>query len=299
MKSLTVFTPTFNRAYCLGRLYESLSRQSSDDFVWLIIDDGSSDGTRALVESWIKEGRVAIEYAYKENGGMHTAHNLAYRLIETEINICIDSDDYMPDSAVMDILACWSTIRHDSGVAGMIGLDQAIGGGVIGTLLPEDGSKSRVGHLYRHQGVRGDKKLIYRSLLTKSYPPYPEFPGEKLVPLSRLYTLIDRDYEVVCFNRVWAIVDYQPDGSSGTITKQYFKSPRGFREARLTEIYYGTGWIHRLKNIIHYGVSSIISGDYLYFIRAPFFIKASFLMPLSLMLYAYFRVKVENSTAAK
>ena len=93
MKTLTVFTPTFNRAYTLHKCYESLRRQTSKDFVWLIIDDGSSDNTKELVESWINEKEVDIRYHYQNNKGMHGAHNTAYELIDTQINTCIDSDD--------------------------------------------------------------------------------------------------------------------------------------------------------------------------------------------------------------
>ena len=84
MKTLTVFTPTFNRAYCLGELYNSLLRQENKDFKWLIIDDGSSDGTDQLVASWQNEGKIEIQYHYKPNGGMHTAHNAGYRDWETD-----------------------------------------------------------------------------------------------------------------------------------------------------------------------------------------------------------------------
>ena len=92
---LTVFTPTYNRAHTLPRLYNSLVRQSCQDFKWLIIDDGSSDNTRILVDTWRNEQNgFDIVYNYKKNGGMHTAHNRAYELIDTELNVCIDSDDF-------------------------------------------------------------------------------------------------------------------------------------------------------------------------------------------------------------
>ena len=87
MKTLTVFTPTFNRAECLRRCYESLLRQTCRDFVWLVVDDGSSDGTADLVREWQRAGHVEIRYHYQENGGMHTAHNAAYRLMDTELNV--------------------------------------------------------------------------------------------------------------------------------------------------------------------------------------------------------------------
>ena len=99
MATLTVFTPTFNRAYCLHLCYESLLRQTCTDFEWLVVDDGSTDNTRALVNGWIQDGKISVRYIYKENGGMHTGYNTAYDNIDTELAVCIDSDDYMPDDA--------------------------------------------------------------------------------------------------------------------------------------------------------------------------------------------------------
>ena len=106
--TLTVFTPAYNRAHTIHLCYNSLLRQSCKDFKWLIIDDGSTDNTKKLVESWIKnDNGFEIKYVYKENGGMHTAHNLAYQLIDTELNVCIDSDDYVADEAVKKIIDFW------------------------------------------------------------------------------------------------------------------------------------------------------------------------------------------------
>ena len=123
MKLLTIFTPSYNRAYCLNQCYESLMRQTNKDFIWLIIDDGSTDDTKALVQSWIIENRIDIKYHYQDNQGMHGGHNAAYRLIETELNVCIDSDDFMPDTAVEDILTCWKTTENKENLSGIIGLD--------------------------------------------------------------------------------------------------------------------------------------------------------------------------------
>ena len=91
MKKLTVFTPTYNRAYCLHVCYESLKRQTSKDFIWSIIDDGSTDNTGELVAGWIAKNEITIRYHRQDNQGMHGAHNTAYRLIDTELNVCLDS----------------------------------------------------------------------------------------------------------------------------------------------------------------------------------------------------------------
>ena len=130
-KTLTIFTPAYNRAYCLHQCYESLLRQTNRDFSWLIIDDGSSDNTKALVQTWIDENKISIQYHYQENQGMHGAHNTAYKLIATELNVCIDSDDFMPDKAVNNIINFWKNSKTDNTIAGFIGLDSYKNGNII------------------------------------------------------------------------------------------------------------------------------------------------------------------------
>ena len=132
MKTLTIFTPAYNRAHTIGRTYQSLCHQTCKDFEWLVVDDGSTDGTQQLVEGWMAENKIPIRYIYQENQGMHGAHNTAYRNIDTPLNTCIDSDDYMPDDAVEKILACWKDHGSDQ-FAGIIGLDVTEDGQVIGT----------------------------------------------------------------------------------------------------------------------------------------------------------------------
>ena len=155
MKIVTVFTPTYNRKHTLRRTYESLCRQSSNDFDWLIIDDGSSDGTREWVESlgekivvsgkcfdWmgrplstiddnhfvvlsantVSGDPLRIEYIYKPNGGLYTGYNTAYATIQTELCVCIDSDDFMPDDAIDKIVELWKEKGTDK-YCGIEGLD--------------------------------------------------------------------------------------------------------------------------------------------------------------------------------
>lgn len=298
MTALTVFTPTYNRAHLLGRLYASLLRQTCDDFRWLIIDDGSTDGTGELVADWISEGRISIEYHWKANGGMHTAHNLAYNLIETEINVCIDSDDWMPDDAVALIVSRWRALADDPRVAGIVGLDQSPDGALIGTPLPPNGTRCTLTNLYARMAVRGDKKLVYRSSITQSFPRYPEFPGERLVPLAWLYNLIDQDFELVAFNDVYVIVDYQPGGSSDNVIKQYFQSPQGFREARIVSIRNAGSLKDKIRNVVHLGVSCFILGQWQPWLRSPAPWLSALMWPVSFAAYLYLVIR-QSATERK
>ena len=208
MIKLTVFTPTYNRAHTLKRTYDSLLEQSCKNFIWLIIDDGSTDNTRELVDEWRKnENGFEIQYIYKQNGGMHTAHNVAYENIHTELNVCIDSDDCMGKNAVQLILDKWDQV-YDKGYAGIIGLDADFEGNVIGCGFPGDLQETTVIGYY-HSGGKGDKKLVYRTDIINKYPPYPVFEGEKYVALSYKYRLIDQTYKMAVLNQILCNVEYQ------------------------------------------------------------------------------------------
>lgn len=223
--ALTVFTPAYNRAYTLWKGYEGLKRQTSKNFKWVIVDDGSTDNTRELVEGWIKENQVPIEYYYKQNGGMHTAHNEAYRHIDTELAVCIDSDDYMTDNGVELIIDRWCKYGSDR-FAGMIGLDVYENGQVIGTSFPEGLTECKTYDLEKKYGVICDKKYVYRSEVIKKYLPYPEFEGERFGSVNWLYQKIDHDYDMLCSNDVYCVVEYMADGLTINIYEQHKKSPR-------------------------------------------------------------------------
>jgi glycosyltransferase involved in cell wall biosynthesis len=292
MKALTIFTPTYNRAHCLRLGYESLIRQTNKDFKWLIIDDGSTDNTKELVDSWIADGHIEIEYHFKENGGMHTGHNAAYRLIDTELNTCIDSDDYMPDDAVEKIITFWR--RHGSDkYAGIVGLDQVAGGEVIGSRFPPDLKETTLTGYY-NRGGKGDKKLVYRTEVIRNYPEYPVFEGERYLGLGYKYCLIDRDYPLLVLNEVLCLVDYQADGSSINMYRQYWNNPKGFAFIRITDMQYvSKGFFARFKTCIHYVSSSIMAKNKKYLAESPLKVLTFLASPFGLALYLWVRYKVK------
>ena len=106
----TVFTPVYNRKHTIHRGFESLMRQTVKNFEWLIIDDGSTDDLKPLIDEYIEKADFPIRYVYKENGGKHTATNMAYKLMETEYFTILDSDDALTDDAVEKMLSMWDKI---------------------------------------------------------------------------------------------------------------------------------------------------------------------------------------------
>lgn len=296
MKKITVFTPTYNRAYCLHHCYESLKRQTSKDFVWLIIDDGSSDRTKELVDNWIAEDVIQIRYHWQYNRGMHGAHNTAYELIDTELNVCIDSDDFMPDDAIEKIITFWNKYGNDK-VSGIIGLDSYTDGRIIGSKFPEQLTSSTLFDLYNKYGLRGDKKLVYRTELSKQYP-YPVFQNEKYVGLAYKYHMLDQHYEMLLMNEVLCRVEYLPDGSSMNMLNQYRKNPRGFAFYRkeLMKLPFAS-LSFKFRQAIHYVSSSLISKNRGFIHETPRKFLTLMAIPLGVMLYFYILNKTKLSKA--
>lgn len=260
---ITVFTPTYNRAYCLDRCYESLRRQTSKDFLWLIIDDGSTDGTQELVQKWIDcTKEFEIRYVYKENGGLHTGYNAAIERLDTELAICVDSDDYLVDDAIECIETFWHS-NDDGCVAGIAALDAKSDGTIIGDPFPQQRCINLIDLLIgKYSIAQGDRKLVLRSDLYKSVAPQMTFPGEKNFNPHYMHLQISRDHDFLVLNKVLCIVEYQPGGMTNSMYNQYYSSPRSFAQTRRLYLSFeNAGLKFRFRQCVHYVSSSILAGD--------------------------------------
>lgn len=294
---LTVFTPAYNRAHTIGRTYESLCRQTCKDFDWLIIDDGSTDNTRDLVEKWIEESIIPIRYIHQENQGMHGAHNTAYRNISAELNVCIDSDDWMPDDAVEKIVSFWKS-NGSNQYAGIVGLDETDSGEIIGSSFPEDMKETTLISYYE-SGGRGDKKLVYRTDVINKYPEYPIFEGEKYVGLNYKYMLIDQEWKLLVLNEPLVTVEYQQDGSSYNMYKQYWKNPKGFAFLRKQEMKVTRSLKRLFLVCCHYVSSSIIMGNKNFIKESPQKIMTLVAIIPGTLLYFFIKRKVKSEKQMK
>ena len=291
---LTVFTPAYNRAHTLGRTYESMLRQDCKDFIWLIVDDGSADNTAQLVQEWqSRDNGFEIRYIYKENGGMHTAHNVAYANIDTLLNTCIDSDDALAEGAVRKILKKWEEVQ-DKGYAGIIGLDANMETGeIIGSGFPE-GLKETTLSGYYAGGGNGDKKLVYRTDVMQKYPQYPVFEGEKYVALAYKYLLCDQEYQLAALDEVLCDVEYQRDGSSMNMVRQYYRNPRGFAFWRTVKMQYPESVKRLVMDCVHYCSSSILSCNRNYIKESPKKMLTVLCTPAGAVLAAAIKWKVRT-----
>lgn len=293
-KLLTVFTPAYNRAHTLNKCYESLKRQTCKDFKWLIIDDGSTDNTKELVELWKNENNdFEIKYIYQKNQGMHGAHNTAYENIDTELNICIDSDDYLTDFAVEEIKNHWNKVKCDN-LSGIIGLDSYKDGKIIGDKFPEDMKTTTVFDFYYNKRLTGDKKIVYRTELTKMYP-YPIFEGEKYVGLAYKYYKLDEKYELSTLNKVLCVVEYLEDGSSVNMFKQYINNPRGFAFYRRENMANSkASFKYSFQQCVHYVSSSILSRNSKFLKESPKKVMTLMAIPFGVILYLYIMKNVSQ-----
>lgn len=335
MKLLTIFTPAYNRKHTIGRTYESLLRQTCKDLQWLIIDDGSSDGTRdwvlSLSESyelrterydWMGcrlkdeslvsiedfrhfvievpfadgEEMLHIEYIYKPNGGLYTGYNVAYDVIDTELCVCIDSDDFMPEDAVEKITRLWMEKGSDK-YCGIEGLDfdyrthQPIGG-----KFPEHLKEVFLHELALKKYHTGDTKQVMRTELMRKVAPQIGFEGEKnFNPIYMLLQVTDK-YPLLVMNENLCTVEYQvgEDSMSQGIFRQYVNSPRSFAKMRLQEmtLRHNT-WRDKFRSAIHYVSSCILAKDRDWLRNSTRKDLTLLAVPLGVCLWIYIKYKVK------
>lgn len=292
-KKITVFTPTYNRAHLLHRLYESLLRQESQDFKWLIIDDGSTDNTKEVVGAFIKENKIEIKYFYKNNGGLHTGYNAAIERLDTELAVCIDSDDWMPDDALERIITVWNENKADD-IAGLIGLDYTAEGKIIGDHL-QDGKEINPIDLLASKNNRGDKKYVVRTDLYKQVAPMPVFAGEKNFNPHYMILKLSTKYRFIAVDAPLCIVDYQSDGMTANQFKQYIDSPNSYAELRRVIMSLpDVPKKYMVKTVIHYCSSSQISKNRHYIKESPKKFLTVLCTPIGWLLTMYIRRRAKK-----
>lgn len=222
---VTIFTPAYNRAYTLPKLYQSLCNQTSKDFEWLIIDDGSTDGTNILVKSYIEENRIRIRYIKLANGGKHRAINIGLKEAEGKLFFIVDSDDSLTDFAVDWILKIAKDIMQDDTFVGISGTriypnGHKIGGDDDFGTIDANAIDIRTKHF-----VFGDLAEVFKTEILRKYP-FPEFEGEKFCPEALVWNRIAQKYKLRYVNCGIYVCEYLSDGLTASIVKQRLKSPK-------------------------------------------------------------------------
>lgn len=265
---ITVFTPTYNRAYILRKLYESLIRQTKQEFEWLIVDDGSTDETEKLVTLWQEENKILIRYFKQNNGGKQRAHNKGVEECKTELFVCVDSDDYIADYSIEKILNTWDEIKDDDKLAGMIALRGVDENTPIGTEMPKIRCSS-LSDLYRKYHFKGDTTLVYRTEILKEYP-YWVADGEKFIGEGYVYQQIDQKYKMYLLPEIIIICNYLEDGYTKNVRKLTKQNPKGYTELKRMTICNSKTWTERFYHTILYMVGCKLSKEKHPLKRAPY-----------------------------
>lgn len=224
---ITIFTPTYNRKKLLRRAFESLQKQTDINFRWLIVDDGSQDGTQEEVEQMTAESKFDITYIYQPNGGKHRAHNTAVKNCSTEYLLILDSDDYLVEDAISNLNSKISFIENKEHIAGIIGNRISCSdGSIIGTAMPAIQYASG-NELYQKYGLKGDTLRLYKTSILKKYL-FPEIEGEKFVSENVVFDRIDLQYKLLVIKDLLYVGEYQDSGYSNHIYKVHLDNPIGY-----------------------------------------------------------------------
>lgn len=225
---ITIFTPTYNRAYILPQLYESLKNQTSNKFKWLIVDDGSTDNTEALVSEWINESQVDIQYVKQENSGKMKAHNVGVGNTETKLFVCVDSDDWIVPKTVEEISAKWDGLskKAQNKIIGFVAYRGKNAREVIGNGFPAGLEEASLNELY-NKGFTGDTTLVFKTDIIKQYP-FPIINGEKFIPEAFIYDQIDRKYKYLLIPSIMIVCEYRDDGITRNTLKAALNNPCGY-----------------------------------------------------------------------
>jgi len=231
----TIFIPTFNRAKLLPRALDSVRRQTFKDFDVVIVDDGSTDETRDVVDAWRRTVDFPVMYRWQENAGKIAAYNNAMPCIKGFLMVLLDSDDVLVPRALELFYSYWNRIPQDERMryAGVEGLSVVMPSGKIaGDRFPESPMASTYPEIRYKYGISGDKRHALRSSVMREFP-FPLFPGEKHNRESILWCRMAKKYLFLYFNEVVQKIYYQSDGLSAITSLRRRQSPRGFALAFL------------------------------------------------------------------
>ncbi len=250
---ISVVTATYNREKKLPKLYESLceNEKTHSDFEWIIVDDGSTDNTREVVEDWQKSASFPISYFYQENQGKMRAINHGMKYVTGDIVMEVDSDDYLLPAILQTISFDYENLKEKE-VYGIL-YKRKLGKKDTSSLEKLDGKIITLFDMHNHYGYDFDMNLTFKASLRKQYE-YPVEDGEKFVTEARLYYQLDQIYEGMLFKNCDIVVgEYLSEGYSKNITKMFRACPKGY--------------FHFFKECLGYCNKDTLFSKRLYFIK--------------------------------
>lgn len=283
--SLTIFTPTYNRAYCLPRLYESLLKQDSNDFEWLVIDDGSVDDTPSLLKKWLDERRIDIRYFRVANGGKQRAINMALEKAVGKFFFILDSDDYIEPYSVSWIKEAFSKVPSENRYIGISGVKIDVNGRRLSVLKFKDYVDAS--NLERVKwGLNVDMAEVFYTEKLKQYK-FEVWDGEIFLPEAVVWNKIALDgYILRWYDKPFYICEYQPDGLSHGGWRLLRDNPMGYAKLFQLESKLCKDSKEKLKKFVYWGSCCMLGREIFYYLKyKP--VKSIVFFPLVLFHYIH------------
>lgn len=295
---ITIFTPTYNRANLLYKAYDALCRQSRKDFTWLLVDDGSTDNTKEVVESWIQNTEdFKIEYVYKENGGLQSGYVEALKHVKTELCGCVDSDGFLAENAIEIILDTWDKRKY-SDIAGVMAFDGFEDGRPIGDVFPEPAPTviDLIDLDIRGKYIKkADKVFFIKTDIYRSAKPAKRYPGEKTMNASYLLLQVAMQYKFLVINQRLCLAVYTESGLTAQGWRRYFWRPNTYADWRQFVLSIPrTPFMYKCKNILHYIAECKIAKRDVFCGNVQHPILTLAMYPFGLGYYSYLNKKKAN-----
>ncbi len=226
---ITVFTPTYNRKELLKNAYESLISQSERDFEWVIMDDGSEDGTSKMVKEWSDKSDISIIYHYQKNQGRFAAFNHAKKYFGGELVVLLDSDNMFLPGALFELKKVWKNLGTEAKkYSGIISYMESEGN-IVGSKFPHKIKAERIYVLYDKYKLKGDKALAFRNDVLQQYR-YPIYKGERFGGDAILFNKINDQLPMYILRKCTIDRGFPEDSITNDLLRHHLASPNGMRE---------------------------------------------------------------------
>ena len=286
---ITLFTPTYNRAYILDKLYQSLRAQCCADFEWLVIDDGSTDETETLFRQWMHESnRFVIRYLKVPNGGKQRAINRALELAQGEIFFIVDSDDVLMPHAIQFIRDKFATLPDDPKLIGLSGIKGRISDGKPYNeaiqIDPEIGYVDATNIEREAYGLKEDMAEAFYTRKLKHYT-FPVWENERFTPEAVVWDQIALDgYKLRWFDEVIYLCEYREDGLTRASWKLLKENPMGYAMLFNTQLRYQSSLKEQVNLTLQFISCCCLAGEYDYISHCTSGALAYLLFPAGWML---------------
>lgn len=222
---VSIITPTYNRGYILGQLFNSLQKQNCFQFEWVIIDDGSTDDTKNIVSTFCNRANFNIIYIEQTNSGKHVAINRGIEFCKGELTFIVDSDDYLTPDAIKMIIHDWKIYKNPKicGMSYLRGYDENKS---IGKSFPHNSVISNYIEMRTNKNIYGDKAEVWKTQLLIEHP-FPVFENENFLGEGAVWGKLAEKYDMVFFNKIIYICQYLEGGLSKSGRKLRINNPLG------------------------------------------------------------------------